>query len=134
MRLTIPQSLAYMKMEGWPMSQATFSRMKRTLKQNELKRLHHIAAIGFQRQHLKRIDTCENIEKLMWENYYLEKNHYNKVKILSEIKELQPYISTYYDTTRKVLEVNHHGGQQYREADNSVPEPAAGSGSGTVTT
>jgi hypothetical protein len=134
MRLTIPQSLAYMKMEGWPMSQSTFSRMKRTLKHNELKRLHHIAAIGFESQHLKRIDTCENIEKLMWENYYLEKIFYRKVLILKEIKELQPYISAYYDTTRKVLEINGPHERRSGETNNSLSEPAADSGSGTITT
>jgi len=132
MRLTIVQSLAYMKMEGFPMSQATFSRMKATLKRNEDKRLWRIVAIGFKPQHLKRLDTLENLEKLMWENYYLEKNHHKKVMILKEIKELQPYISTYYDITRKVLEVNYRG--KPRQGTDSVPEPATDSGSGTITT
>jgi len=122
MRLTIAQSLAYMKMEGYPMGQSTFSRMKATLKKNELKRLHQIAALGFQSQHVKRLDTLENVEKLMWENYYLEKIAYRKVWILNQIKELQPYISTYYDTTKAVLESRSGAG---RKPDTSLPEQGA---------
>jgi len=111
-RLTIEQSLKHMKQQGFPMSQSTFSRMKRTLKKNELKRLHHIAAIGLEPQHLKRLETLENLERLMWENYHKEKAHYRKVWILNQIKELQPYISTYYETTKAVMMTKPDGTRQ----------------------
>src|ERR1044072_2790002 len=68
MRLTIAQSLAYMKGEGFEMSQSTYSRIRAWLKKNELKRLHFIAAIGFEAQHLARIDNCQHIEQLMRQN------------------------------------------------------------------
>ena len=85
------------------MSERTWRRIKAGLKRNELKRLHFIAAIGFESQHLERIDNCELISKLMWENYHLCKNPKDKVIILKEIKELQPYISTYYEATKEVI-------------------------------
>ena len=48
MRLTRVQALAYMEGEGYPISNATLGRIKARLKKNELQRLHHIAAIGFE--------------------------------------------------------------------------------------
>ena len=100
MRLTYVQSLEYMKDAGFPMSEGTYKREKRKINDLKLQRLHHIAAIGFEDQHLTRIDNCEMIERLMWENYRLEPSPYKKVMILKEIKEFQPYISSYYDATR----------------------------------
>jgi hypothetical protein len=104
MRLTWVQALAYMKGEGYPMGQATYGRIKAYLKRTQLERLHYIAAIGFEQQHLERIDTCELMAQLHWQNYHLEKNPYKKSMILREIRELQPYISAYYDATRKVIQ------------------------------
>jgi len=116
MRLTRVQALAYLKGEGFPMSNATLGRIKSWLRRNELKRLHYIAAIGFESQHIARIDNCEHIEQLMWQNYHLCKDPYEKVRILKEIKELQPYISTYYDTTQAVIE------KSAGQANNSLPK------------
>jgi uncharacterized protein (DUF488 family) len=67
----------------------------------KLERMQHIA-LYFQDQHLERIDKCELIEKLMWENY--RKGDNNRVKILESIISIQPYLSAYYDATRYVLE------------------------------
>ena len=103
MRLTNNQSLQHLKQQGFPTSLSTLTRMKRTLEATKLKRLHHIVAIGLEPQHLKRLETLENIERLMWENYHKETVAYRKVWILNQIKELQPYISTYYETTKGVL-------------------------------
>jgi hypothetical protein len=117
MRLTRVQALAYLRGEGYPMSEGTLWRIKSWIKKTSLQRLHYIASFGFEEQHLARIDMCEHIEQLMWQNYHLEKNHYLKVRILKEIKELQPYISTYYDTTKAVMEKSGT-----RQADNSLPQ------------
>src|ERR1041385_5771917 len=85
MRLTIAQSLAYMKGEGFEMSQSTYSRIKAWLKKNEFKRLHFIAAIGFEAQHTERIDICELAAQLMWQNYHLCKDPFKKTIILEKI-------------------------------------------------
>ena len=66
--------------------------------------MHQIAAYEFHEQHLNRIDTCELIAKLMWQEYGKEKSPYRRVLILKEIKEIQPYLSSYYQTTKMVLE------------------------------
>jgi hypothetical protein len=130
MRLTRAQAVAYLQGEGYPMSATTLGRIKSWLRRTELQRLHQIAQYGFEQQHLARIDMCEHIEQLMWQNYHLEKNHYLKVRILKEIKELQPYISTYYDTTRGVIEKANGT----RQTDNSLsqhPDAERGSAGST---
>ena len=40
----------------------------------------------------------------MWLSYWSEKYHTKKVKIPSEIASIQPYISSYYDATRVLVE------------------------------
>ena len=122
MRLSIKRSLLYMEGSGYPMSQATYMRIKSWLKRTTLERLHYIAGFGFEDQHLERIDNVDLIHELMWENYHLERSPSKKVMILKEIKELQPYISSYYEATKEVIKPS--GGRE----DPSLPEnttPAA---------
>lgn len=107
MRLTTAQALSYLEDVGYQMSESTWRRIKAGLKRNEQQRLHHIAALGFESQHLERIDSCELIEKLMWENYHLCKSPFQRVLILEKIANLQPYISSYYDITRSIMEVRN---------------------------
>lgn len=111
MRLTRAQAISYLQGMGYSMSSTTLGRIKSWLKRTELERLHYIAAIGFEAQHLERIDTCELMAQLHWQNFHLEKSPYRKSMILREIRELQPYISTYYETTRYVMEKPKVGGQ-----------------------
>ncbi|MGB8163748.1 MAG: hypothetical protein WCF14_01945 [Nitrososphaeraceae archaeon] len=53
---------------------------------------------------MERIERCELIENLMWTNYHCEKDSTNKVRILAEIINMQPYLSSYYEDTGFVLE------------------------------
>ena len=39
----------------------------------------------------------------MWQEYGKEKSPYRRVLILKEIKEIQPYLSSYYEATKMVL-------------------------------
>jgi hypothetical protein len=55
-------------------------------------------------QHLLRIQTLQTINHEMWDNYALEKNPFKRVQILEKIEENQDYLSSYYDSTRWVLE------------------------------
>lgn len=55
-------------------------------------------------QHLQRIDTLRTILKEMWVNYHLEKNPFKKVQILEKIEDNQLYLSSYYDSTRYVMQ------------------------------
>ncbi len=104
MRLSEKQSLAYLEGTGHAMKRAMFYRHKRELNSQKLERLHFIAKMGFEDQHLDRIDTCELIARLHWQNFLLEKSPFKKSMILKEIKELQPYISTYYEATKDVIQ------------------------------
>ena len=104
MRLSRQEALAYLRGEGYPISNATLGRIKSELKRNSLQRMHQIAAYEFHEQHLSRIDTCELITKLMWQEYLRERSPYKRVLILKEIKEVQPFLSSYYQTTKMVLE------------------------------
>lgn len=69
-------------------------------------RLYQIAKIGFEDQHINRLDKLDMIEKEMWLNYEKIENPYQKINALEKIANLQPIISAYYDTTRYVLETS----------------------------
>jgi hypothetical protein len=104
MRLSLQEALLYLQQHGFKISLATLTRKKRKLKDMKLKRLHAIARLGFEEQHLDRVEGCELIEKLMWQNYHECKNPYQKTLILKEIRDLQPYLSSYYEATKWILE------------------------------
>src|SRR5688572_14403881 len=102
MKLNTAQSLAYMKEVGFQISERTLRRDKSKVESMKLKRLYHISQIGFQDQHLDRIDNTELCLKLMWENYNKEQDPYKRVQILKDIILVQPYLSSYYETTKLI--------------------------------
>jgi hypothetical protein len=104
MRLSEQQSLEYLKEVGFPCSVATFYREKKKVEEMKLKRLYHITAIGFVDQHLDRIDNTELCLKLMWENYNKEQDPYKRFQMLKDIILVQPYLSSYYETTKLVIQ------------------------------
>ena len=104
MRLSEQQSLEYLKEVGFQCSAATLYREKKKVEELKLKRLYHIASIGFVDQHLDRIDNTELCLKLMWENYHLEQDPYKKFQMLKDIIAVQPYLSSYYETTKLVIQ------------------------------
>ena len=53
---------------------------------------------------MERIDTLRVILKETWVNYHIENNPSKKVQILEKIEENQVYLSSYYDSTRYVLQ------------------------------
>ena len=66
------ESLAYLKEMGFEISPKTYYNDKRKVESLKLKRLFHIAEIGFEDQHLERIDIYEMGFKMMWQNVLLE--------------------------------------------------------------
>jgi len=103
MRLTEKEALEYLRNAGFEMSDTTWYREKKQLEEMKLKRLYHIAKIGFEDQHLQRIDIYELIEKLMWQNMKEEKDPYKRNEILKDILSMQPLLSTYYESTKEVM-------------------------------
>ena len=103
MRLTEKQSLAYLKEMGFDISPKTYYNDKRKVESLKLKRLYHIAQIGFQDQHLERIHIYEMGFKMMWQNVLLEKDPYKCNQMIKDILLLQPYLSAYYEATKLVV-------------------------------
>ena len=104
MRLSEQKSLEYLKEVGFTCSVATFYREKKKVEEMKLKRLYHIVSIGFVDQHLDRIDNTELCLKLMWENYNKEQDPYKKFQMFKDIILVQPYLSSYYEVTKLVIE------------------------------
>jgi hypothetical protein len=104
MRLNEKQSLIYLKEVGFDMGPATYYREKRKVESMKLKLLFHIAEIGFQDQHLERIDVYEMGFKMMWKNVLREKDPYKQNSMIKDILLLQPYLSAYYEATKLVID------------------------------
>ena len=104
MRLSTEQALQYMKDNGFYVSRATYFRHKKKLEEKKLERLYHMANLGFEYQHLDRIDGLELIEKKMWEEYNKEKDPWKRVQILKDIAQVQPYLASIYDSTKFVID------------------------------
>jgi hypothetical protein len=115
MRLSERQSLAYLKEVGFDISPKTYYNDKRKVESLKLKRLYHIAQIGFQDQHLERIDVYEMGFKMMWQNVLLEKDPYKCNSMIKDILLLQPYLSAYYESTKLVIGDKQQQRSEYQE-------------------
>jgi hypothetical protein len=104
MRLSTEQALQYMKDNGFSVSRATYFRHKKKLEEKKLERLYHMATLGFEYQHLDRIDGLELIEKKMWEEYNKEKDLWKRVQILKYIAQVQPYLSSIYESSKLIID------------------------------
>jgi len=104
MRLSLKQALEYLKDVGFEMSLPTYTRIKRKLNSQKLKRLYHIAKIGFTEEHLAAIDNLELVQRLMWQDYQNCKDPFKRSCILEKIANIQPYLSSYYETTKDIIE------------------------------
>ena len=113
MRLSTKECLIYLHEHGFPIKEATYYREKAKLENMKMERLYLMAKVGFVDQHLDKIDKLEAIEKEMWKKYRECKDPYKCVDILTQIANLQPIISAYYDSTRYVIDK-----QQYSSLDN----------------
>ena len=104
MKLTEKVALAYLKREGFEISPKTWYREKNRLEDMKLKRLYHIAQIGFQDQHLETIDQYEMGFKMMWQNGLREQDPYKQNAMIRDILLLKPYLSSYYEATKLIIE------------------------------
>jgi hypothetical protein len=104
MNLHEDESLNYLDKKGYDISRAELYRLKQEVKDSTQQRLNLIASKEFLTQHMERIDTLRTINNELWDNYRKEKDPSKRVQILKQIAELQLYLSSYYDSTRYVLE------------------------------
>lgn len=100
------KALEFLKENGYSVTDRTLRRDKKVIKENALPRLYQFAKIGFETQHVDRIDKLDLIEKEMWLKYEQITDPYKQVLVLEKIANLQPIISAYHDTTRYVLETS----------------------------
>ena len=117
MRLHTAEALKFLKEHGIKqMSERSYFRIKKKLEDKKLERLYHIAAIGFEDQHLERISTVEACVKLMWENYHKPENTPSqRVKILESIISAQPYLSSYYEASKDIMEDQQDAAEQTKK-------------------
>ena len=78
--------------------------------------------VAYEEQHLERVDRMELIESQMWINYWKEEDRYKKVKILAEIVNIQPYISSYYEATKDLLQIQQSKVNQNLSSEPEPPE------------
>jgi hypothetical protein len=119
MRLNEKQSLEYLKEVGFDIGPATYYREKRKVEELKLKRLYHIAKIGFQDQHLETIDQYEMGFKMMWQNVLRERDPYKQNSMIRDILLLKPYLSSYYEATKLIIEKQKRQQQNERELNNN---------------
>ena len=125
MKLKLNQSLEYMEHVGHKISERTYYRQRKQIQDMKLERMRFIAKVAYEEQHLERLDRMELIENQMWTNYWHEKEPYKKVKILSEIASIQPYISSYYEATKGLLEYREAKIKKYEEDNTGTIESSS---------
>ena len=112
MRLTGKEAVLYMRARGTSISLKHYYKVKGKIDSEKLNRLHEIGKYGFVDQHLERIDNLELVQELLWKNYW--KVHMVKpdtaLRILREIREVQPYLSAYYEATKHIIQKDNGQG------------------------
>lgn len=104
MHLDRHQSVEYMKDVGYPMSERSLYRWKQHLNTTKRERLYEIARIGYEDEHTDSIEEIELARKLMWKEYYECKGSVSRATILEKIINTRPLLSSYYDSTKEVIE------------------------------
>jgi hypothetical protein len=101
MRFNERESLEYVREQGYQLSRAEYYRIKKRIQDSKFDRLNQIAK-GFVDHHLERLDTLELINHEMWTSY--RKGDYKAMDALSNIAEIQPIVSNYFDASKTVME------------------------------
>ena len=117
MNLHENQALKYLDDNGYDISRAELYRLKNEIKESTEERLNLIASKEFLSQHLERIDTLRTILKEMWANYHNCTDPLKRVQILEKIEENQLYLSSYYDSTRYVMQQAAQKQQQTKQIE-----------------
>lgn len=105
LKLNVPQSLAYLRSQGFDVSDKTLWRERKKLQDLSLKRLYYIGQAGFQDQHIATIDEYEMGFKIMWQNVMrMRENPYKQNLMIKDIMMLKPYLSAYYEATKLIIQ------------------------------
>jgi hypothetical protein len=104
LKLNTVQSLAYLRSQGFDVSDKTLWREKKHLQDSSLSRIYHIGQT-FPEKHLETVDEYEMGFKMMWQNVMrMRDNPYKQNLMIKDIMMLKPYLSAYYEATKLVIE------------------------------
>jgi hypothetical protein len=104
LRLHEHEALSYLEERGYIISRAEYYSLRNEVKDNTQQRLNLIASEEFMSQHLERIETLKTVHNELWNQYHAEQNPTKKSNILMQIADLQTYLSSYYDSTKYVMQ------------------------------
>ena len=124
MRLTGKEAVLYMRARGTSISLKHYYKVKGKIDSEKLNRLHEIGKYGFVDQHLERIENLELVQELLWKNYWTVhvKKPDTALRILREIREIQPYLSAYYEATKHIIQKDNGQGSINLSSLGSNPE------------
>ena len=119
MHLKRKQAVQYLKDVEYPMSERTWYRWRIKLNNEKQQRLYEIARVGYEEEHTDSIEEIETARKLLWKEYHDCKGAVSRASILEKIINTRPLLSSYYDSTKEVLEKPDHA-RTTAEEDNNI--------------
>jgi len=93
-----------MKDVEYPMGESTWYRWKTKLNNEKQQRLYEIARVGYEEEHTDSVEEIETARKLLWTEYHNCKGAVSRANILEKIINTRPLLSSYYDSTKDVIE------------------------------
>lgn len=101
---TIEKSLAYLKEEGFEMVSSTYYKILGEMSTKTKERLLEICK-KMEERHMERIEELGSIKDLLWKTLNDPKiTNTERIRVLKELREIQPYISAYDESTQGVIE------------------------------
>lgn len=98
-------ALKWLETKGYKLSRTSYYDNLKRLNDSGAERLFSIGQ-HFPAFHADEIEKFLMIESQLYEQYYQEKEPLNKARILKMVADIQPLITSLYDSTQYVLEIN----------------------------
>ena len=102
MRLSEKEALAYMEEHEQKISRDKYYRILGRVSSETRKRLFEICK-NMKERHMQRIDELETIRKELWEVYNSSTDGNVKLRALKQLREIQPWISAYDESTAGII-------------------------------
>ena len=93
----------YIFKKGYNITDRTFRNIKKDIIQSRFKFFTEFMDTGVIDQHVRAIQIIYQAQREMWINYEKCQDPYKKVEILTQIVNTLPFLSNYYEASRKVL-------------------------------
>jgi hypothetical protein len=107
-KLSINDSLRFLKDNGFDIEIAQLERDKKIIQQQDYERLAKFYMGDYPSSHIGRIDIMEWGQMEMVKNYMDETEPFKKNKMLEQLLGMQPFLSAFYENTIKFVESNPH--------------------------